>query len=276
MIKILQKLLKEPLVGFLLLGLLLYLYYANVNTNDASIESKEEISVSANELEKIQDEYTKQYKKKMSQEELKLYRENVYRKKVLLEESIRLGLHKNDALVAKRLIEKMAFILLGSVEYKEPSEEELHEYYLKNIEDYSEVEHVTFKHIYFSSAKNNMNELYEMMHLSETPLEDINKLGDSFDGENIYENISYAEVQKKFGKYFASKLFKLKKGVWHKEIHSKYGIHLVYISSKQSSNAYKFDEVEDRVYSDYLAQRRDETIAKAYKNILLNYTMSRD
>ncbi|MDQ7067632.1 MAG: peptidylprolyl isomerase [Sulfurimonas sp.] len=147
----------------------------------------------------------------MSEEEFPLYVNNAYRKKVLLEESIGLGLHKSDAFIVKRLIEKMEFILLGSVEYKEPSEEELHEYYLKNIKEYSQVKSLSFVHVYFSQKLNNMHELYTMSHFTKLAPKDIKNLGDKFEGSQTYRDISEDKLQDIFGKYFASKLFKLKK-----------------------------------------------------------------
>ncbi len=273
MIKILQKLQQEPLVSFLLLGFVLYLYYVSVAQDNENTQTKTEISVTPYEIKNIQNEYTKKYQKDMSEEELSLYVQNSYKNKVLLEESTALDLHKSDALIAKKLIQKMEFILLGSVEYKEPSEKELHKYYGDNIKDYSEVDSLSFVHIYFANTQNNMNELYKMLALSEFNAKNIENLGDAFEGEKYYEAISYKEAQEKFGKYFALKLFKLKKGLWHNATYSKYGVHLIYVTEKFTANPYKFDAVEDRVYEDYLREKRDETITKAYKNILDNYTL---
>jgi len=274
MIKFLQKFIKEPLVIFLLLGFVLYLYYDSITQDAAISDTKTEISVTPYEIQTLEKEYVKKYKKKMSKEALNLYVQNTYRKKVLLEESTRLDLHKNDSVIAKRLVEKMKFILLGSVEYKEPSEKELYKYYLQNIDEYSEVQTLSFKHIYFTSASNNMNELQTMLHFTKHSV-DVKNLGDTFNGSNHYENISYEELEHKFGKYFANKLFKLRKGLWF-TIHSKYGVHLVYVSKKTNTAPYKFDEVEDRVYKDYLKQKRDETVSQAYKNILKNYNLRLD
>ncbi|MDF1879655.1 peptidyl-prolyl cis-trans isomerase [Sulfurimonas sp. SAG-AH-194-C20] len=271
-----QKLLREPLVSFLLLGLVLYLYYTDVKKNDEIVNTKLEINVSSHEVQKLQNEYTKKYQRKMSPEELILYIHNVYRKKVLLEESTVLGLHKSDALISQQLIEKMEFILLGSVEYEEPSEKELQKYYAKNIDDYSALKNLSFSHIYFSSNYNNMDELYKMLSMSQFDESQIENLGDSFVGTKSYDGITYEETYKKFGKYFASKLFRLKKGLWHKALHSKYGVHLIYIKEKITENPYEFDEVEDRVYEDYLRQKRDETVMKAYDDILDNYTLRLD
>ncbi|MDF1877484.1 peptidyl-prolyl cis-trans isomerase [Sulfurimonas sp. SAG-AH-194-L11] len=266
------KLLQEPLVSFLLLGFILYLYYTNVAQDDVSEDTKVEISVTPYEIQTLKKEYTKKYDKKISEEELTLYIQDLYRQKVLLEESIRLNLHKSDTLIVKRLVEKMEFILLGSVEYTEPSETQLYEYYMKNIEDYSELKRVSFVHIYFSDVAK-MNVLYNLARFGSLSPSGVKNFGEPFQGSLSYRNISYQQVQKKFGKYFASKLFKLKKGVWHKGLHSKYGVHLVYITDKISTHPYKFDEVEARVYDDYLAQRTDKIIKKAYKDILQNYNL---
>jgi len=264
MIKILQKIVQEPLVVFLLLGFILYLYYANSTEDDTTIQSKIEIKLSSYEIEVLKRNYG---------QEIELYIQDEQRKKVLLEESIALELYKNDMQIANRLIEKMEFILLGSVEYKEPSEVELFNYYTKHIDDYSKVQSLSFSHIYFSSKVNNMNTLYTLSTYINIDPKRTENMGDVFDGANKYENIKQDEVKEKFGKYFASKLFGLKKDTWHKGLHSKYGQHLVFISKKTNAKPYSFDIVEDRVYSDYLQEQRDKIIKKAYKEILQNYAL---
>ncbi|HIP20631.1 MAG TPA: peptidyl-prolyl cis-trans isomerase [Sulfurimonas sp.] len=264
MIKILQKIVQEPLVVFLLLGFILYLYYANSTEDDTTIQSKIEIKLSSYEIEVLKRNYG---------QEIELYIQDEQRKKVLLEESIALELYKNDMQIANRLIEKMEFILLGSVEYKEPSEVELFNYYTKHIDDYSKVQSLSFSHIYFSSKVNNMNTLYTLSTYINIDPKRTENMGDVFDGANKYENITQDEVKEKFGKYFASKLFGLKKDTWHKGVHSKYGQHLVFISKKTNAKPYSFDIVEDRVYSDYLQEQRDKIIKKAYKEILQNYAL---
>ncbi|MDF1884490.1 hypothetical protein JHD49_11115, partial [Sulfurimonas sp. SAG-AH-194-C21] len=167
----------------------------SVTPDDVSNDTKIEIHVTPYEIQTLKKEYIQKYEKQMSQETLDLYVQNAYRKKVLLEESTRLDLHKNDSIVANRLVSKMEFILLGSVEYKEPSEKELYEYYRANIDEYSAVKSLSFSHIYFSNSINNKNELYTMLNLRKHKTQGIEKLGDTFKGSSTYKNISYTEVE---------------------------------------------------------------------------------
>ena len=273
MIKILKTIFFEPLVHFLLLGSLIYLYYASVSESSSSV-LKEKITISSHEQAQIKKEYKEQYDKEISEVELLAFIQKMYKEKVLLSEAYLLALQKDDALIKEQLLKKMKFILHKSAKYKEPTEEELFEYYKKNIHEYSVVKELSFSNVYFSSNDaEKLKEMYELLILTDVNSSQAAYFGESLKDINYRDNVSYEELKDEFGKYFASKVFTLKSGVWHRAIHSKLGKHLVYVREKKVGSAYPFDEVQDRVYRDFLAQREAEIVKSAYDDILLNYSL---
>ena len=79
----------------------------------------------------------------------------------------------------------------------------------------------------------------------------------------------------KFGNYFALKVFQLTKNKWHMDIPSKRGHHFIYIYDLNVSKPYMFDEVEDRVYQDYLDNRKEQMFNDAYKRFSTQYLLKR-
>jgi parvulin-like peptidyl-prolyl isomerase len=97
--------------------------------------------------------------------------------------------------------------------------------------------------------------------------------GDKFIVPNQMNDVTLEQVELLFGKYFASKLFLLNKGVWHKPLRSKYGSHLVYITDKNVSKSYGFDEVQDRIYIDYMEEELLRRKKESYKKTSSQYIL---
>ncbi len=273
MIKIIKKITYEPLFHFLIIGAILYAYFSFANeSNKPQIP---EIQVSKFEIQNIKREFKKDYNYDINPEQLKAFKAKKIYEKIVLKEAYALGLDKQDAEIENILLKQMNFIMINKSEIIEPSEEELLKYYKKNIVDYSKVETLSFSHVYFSNTKDTkIDETLHLLEVANVRPEKAVYFGNMFKPSNNIVNASYKEVQEQYGKYFTRKLFNLKKDMWHKGIHSKYGLHLVYVSDKKVSDAEEFDEVQDRVYLDYMSEQLRDKFNSSYENLKSQYRIT--
>ncbi|MBU0719742.1 peptidyl-prolyl cis-trans isomerase [bacterium] len=271
MASITKKIAFEPLFHFLLLGLVLYIYY-EMNT-DVQTQQKKSLHISSYETGQLASEYKRGRDEDISPQKMEaLVAKKVY-ETVLLNEAYSLGLDRQDAVISRRLINQMHFLMSSVVE--EPSEEQLRGYYEKNINDYSLVERVSFYHVYFSDPKDEkIEDVFNLLNISEMDLSSAPYLGDKFYGAGYIENSSFEDLEKTFGKYFVLKIFNLKQGAWHRLIHSSHGAHLLYVTDKNVKGAYPFDEVEERVYEDYMNDERKTKQKESYKKIRSQYKLT--
>lgn len=273
MIKIVKKIFAEPLVQFLLLGALLSIYYANVTTK-TTIPQKERIKLSKDDIALMQKSYEAKHHRKMNAIEEKAYIMKAYYDKVLLKEAYALQLEKGDAVIEQRLLKEMHFILLQSTKNVEPMEKEIFAYYKQHLRDYSKLQQISFSNIIFQNSQSDAIErTYEMLQIADVNASNADSFGDTIKGLNSIDNADYKDVEQKFGKYFASKIWHLKGGKWSQPMHSKRGTVIAFIRKKVVGDAYSFDEVEDRVYNDFLEENKTKTVAEEYKNIVQNYTL---
>lgn len=271
MIKIVKKIALEPLFHFLVFGFVLYVFY-NLSS-DEPLKSKKIIEISSHELQQIQSEYKNEFHKEMNKEELEAFKQKKYYEKMLLNEAYSLGLEKQDAFISQRLLKQMEHIMVSSSSVIEPSEEELYQYYEKNKEDYSVINSLSFSQIYFSNPKNEgIETALRALQLAEVSASQASSFGEASPISYQINNIAFNELEEMGGKYFASKLFSLKKGVWHKPVLSKFGAHVLYVREKKVGEAYSFDEVQERVYTDYLEEEQKNRAEKSYKKIRSQYT----
>jgi hypothetical protein len=272
MIKITKQWIKEPLLHFLLLGAIVYVYFITVH-QEVDLDKKQ-IVFSAYEVQKIKDNYKKEYKRELDKETLQILIAQKYYNAILLDKAFSTKIAQNDVLVSKRLLKKMQFIMLDRSKYKEPTQKELYDYYMKNIHDYSQVRTISFSSVFFQNDKDTkIIPSYKLLGIAKVDALNARGFSDRSDLPYHVSNANAQEIQKNYGKYFQGKLFRLKQGSWHKPIQSKKGTRLVYVTDKQIGEPYAFDEVESRVYEDYIAQKAKEQKEKAYEEMAIQYSL---
>lgn len=266
-----KKILMEPIVHFLILGGILYLYY---DVTHKVTPRKTVISISQFDIQKMKQSYKKEFHKAISKEYLDALIAQKYYEKILLNQAQTLKIVQDDAQITAMIIKKMGFILSNTTKVKEPSEDELYQYYKKNITDYSKVDSLSFYQIYFSQQnEHSAKELLKLLSVVDINATTVATFGEKSQFPNSVKNSTYGAVEKEFGKYFTRKLFRLKSKKWHKGIHLQEGVSLVYITQKRVGEALPFDEVQDRVYSDYMSEKREQVKKDAYKKLSIQYEM---
>lgn len=272
MVKIIKKIALEPLLHFLIIGFLFYLYY-NATTAE-QVKGAIVIKISPQEIKELKSAYKQAFSKELDTGELNTLKQKIYYEKMLLNEAYSLGLDREDKEIQKRLLKQMQQIMRKSSSQTEPKEVDLYAYYMKHIEDYSHINTISFTHIYFANVdEEKAQQTLQVLRVTDINVADTAAFGEKFIAPSQIDNLTLEQVQSLFGKYFASRLFLLKKAVWHKPLHSKYGSHLVYITDKNIGKAYGFDEVQDRVYMDYMAEELQKREKEAYKKTSSQYTL---
>jgi hypothetical protein len=133
--------LKEPLVHFLILGLLIYGGYAWLHAGDAPDDART-ITVGAGELAWLQTSFEKRWKRAPTPTELDGLIKEYVRETVLYREALAMGLDQDDTIVRRRLAQKLEFLVQDLVEVKAPTGEELEAYFDQHRADYREAQFV--------------------------------------------------------------------------------------------------------------------------------------
>ncbi|NPA59851.1 MAG: peptidyl-prolyl cis-trans isomerase [Epsilonproteobacteria bacterium] len=250
------------------------MYYAQTQVQ-TNTQKKSVIDISKYEIQQIKSKYKKEWAREISEVELKALITQRYYDKVLLEEAYLLNLQKQDEVISKRLLEKMHFVMLNTEKIIEPTQKQLYEYYKKNIVDYSVVSSISFTHIFFNLNvdKKKLDAVLKLLKTVKVDIQRVDGFGDSFQKSTQVENINFEDAKDLFGNYFAYKLFKLKSGVWNNAIRSKFGNHIIYVKDKNVTTPYTFDEVQGRVYEDFMQEFKDNIEKKAYKRVLSSYEL---
>ena len=264
-----NKIISEPLFHFLIIGALLFTLFGESNISNPN--KKIEIQLTQKEIQDLKDNYQNTYKQKINKTVEKSLINQAYNNQILLYEALLINLDKETD--KKKTIKKMQFIISNTIAVKEPTEEALFSYYKENIQAYSSKKAFSFVHIYFKNlALKNHNDMHKLINILDIKKEDFLYFGDKYKNKKL-QNISKNEMIEVFGKYFTLQVSNLQKNRWSMPILSKYGQHYVYINDYKVSKPYLFEEVQERVYNDYIFQKSTQNTKEVFEKIKSKYRL---
>ena len=272
-----KKLLHEPLVHFLLLGLLVFAGFKFTSRNEVGEPGK--IVVTQAQVESLVNGFSRTWQRPPTTLELEgLIREYI-REEVCTREALALGLDKDDSVIRRRLRQKLEFISDSVASQADPTEEQLQQYLQAHANSFRGERQFTFSQVYLDPQKHgenltrDINQMLAELRLAGSK-PDISKMGDSLLLEQNFEAVPVGEVSKQFGEKFAAKLAELPAGEWSGPIESGYGLHLVIVNDRKDGSVPALADVRETVKRDWVNAQRSETNEKFYQALLRRYTVT--
>jgi len=272
------KLLREPLLHFMFIGVAIYLLYS-VFADPLPEGNDKTIVVSAGEIEWMQTSWQKRWNRPPTAEEFDGLIQQYIKETVLYREALTMGLNQHDQVIRRRLAQKLEFLAKDLVALTPPTEEELQAYFDEHRDRYREPVRYTFTQVFIDPDKRGDATLADAETIKATliaqgdAIEDAGALGDDFMLQNYYPDKDPLEIRKYFGSGFAESLVELSPGLWHGPVLSGYGVHLVYVSNVTAPPAPVFAELRERVTLDWKAERGEELNEKFYASLRDRYTI---
>jgi len=273
-----KRLLREPLLHFMVLGAVLFVGYAYLKP-DTKAESSYEIALTLEELAQLQMLYEAQWRRSPTPEEFYAMVENKVRQEVLYREALAMGLDKNDEIVKRRMAQKMQFIAEDLAAAEEPGTEELRAWYAENSDKFSMPKRLSFRHLYFSpdsrGAQAYDDAVSSLAKLDDQPVDSqlADTLADRFMYQDYYADQTSISLAKEFGPQFAVAVAELTPGSWQGPIESGFGWHLVYVDSLVPGRVPAFEEIERDVKTAWLGVQKEIAWRKAYKEMRAKYAV---
>ncbi len=103
---IIKKLIKEPFIHFILLGVVLF----NISEYLEEKSNRPEIVISQSKIDAIADNYKLQYGQSPNPVQLKILIDNIIKEDVFYHEALKLNLDKEDEIIRRRLVQKFEFL----------------------------------------------------------------------------------------------------------------------------------------------------------------------
>jgi peptidyl-prolyl cis-trans isomerase C len=277
----LQRLLREPLLHFLVAGTALFVLVTLFEHFTGADRNSVRIQVSAQEIQRLREVWIQQWGHAPNSRQLGNLIDDYVRDEILYREALASGLDKDDTIIRRRLVEKMEF-LSQELASAPPSEKSLQEYFDANREKFRAPAQIAFSHIYFSTSKRgpaaqaDASRALAAIGSQRISAAQFSSLGDPFMLQNEYPLQTQQQVKELFGDEFAAKLFQGDPGAWVGPIRSGYGFHLIRISQKVTSRIPELAEVRSQVLTDFKNRRLQTTSDAFYSRLRQHYQVEVD
>jgi len=274
-----KRLLREPLIHFLLLGAMLFIVYHYTQPDRGAAPSSKQIQLTLDDLNQLNLYFQAQWRRPPTPEEFRRLVENKVQEEVLYREALAMGLDKGDTIVKRRMAQKMQFLAEDVAAAREPTTAELKSWFEKNSAKFALPSRVSFRHLYFSPDRRGQrardDAVKALTKLAGQP-EDSKlaaSLADPFMFQDYYRDRAPDYLGKEFGPQFAQAVEKLIPGSWQGPIESGFGWHLVFVDTVIPGRVPAFEEIEPDVKTAWLGEQKAQAWEKAYKDIRAKYTV---
>ncbi len=261
---ILQRFLREPLLHFIAIGGLLFLIYTAVN--DIGQNSPDTIFITPERIDQIATGFKRVWNRMPTAEELDNLIEEEVRSEVYYRDALALGMDKNDAIVRRRLRQKMEFLTDTGIYLKEPSAGELETFFAANEQTYRSEPRLAFEQIYLGESPPADTVSQTMKKLLSKPAIDPSTLGQRTLLPAQLKLSPPAAIDSDFGNGFYRRIAELAPGEWVGPVTSVYGIHLIRTLDGRPARLPPLEEVRDAVLQDWKSakanQNREQDYAK--------------
>jgi len=270
-----RRLLREPLIHFLLAGALAFAVYEFLNPAAGRTDAANQIVLTKDDVRQLVVAWLAQGRTPPTPEQMSGLIEQKVRQEVLWREAVALGLDRDDEIIERRLAQKMDFLAADVAALQDPSDAELEAWFAQNSDRFALPPRVSFRHLYFASdrpgAQDRAAAILNKISGKPAQAPEVATGADPFMFQDYYAERTPEQVTKEFGPEFTKSLFALDPGAWRGPVQSGYGWHLVFVTGKEPGRTPAFQEVEPDVKSAWLDEKQQEIKRAAYEAMLSRY-----
>ena len=266
----LKKFISEPLVHFLVIAVLLFALFEQLNDSDNDINT---IKVSQGRVEQIKHNFITRWNREPLVKELANATRHYAINEMYLREARALNMDVGDKVIDRRLRQKVEFLIEDLVTTKEPSDSELTAFYQQNIHRYQSLPILTFTQVHLSidrskaELKQKISEQQALISAGNQPIGELKLLPYQLADKNS------AQIDRIFGASFNEQIAKAPLSSWSGPIESAHGVHFVLIQQKTEPTNKAFESVKATVLVDWQYQNLQLAKASFEEQLLQNYSI---
>jgi hypothetical protein len=262
-----QTLLRQPLLHFVALGVLLFIFYSLGDNGEEELDDSV-VTVDRAALltflqfraETFNEAYFSEQLDSINAEQRQRLIDEYFREEALYREALAMGMDKGDYNIKQRMVEKLVFLLQGNIaNIPAPTDEELASYYADNVDIYRRQASYSFTHVFVEDEEHSAagRERAEAL-LTELLDNDVDFFGASEYGDMFPYLKNYVRRSRDFIRFNFEEEFTdwldstvVQDGLWQGPVESPLGFHLVMFTNRFPAEVPALDDIRDRVLEDY-------------------------
>jgi hypothetical protein len=273
----LYRIFREPLVGFLLAGGLLFLVVQWQGDSGGSGSNR--IVITPGLIDHLASGFAGTWQRPPSEIELKGLIDDYVKEEIATREALAMGLDRDDTIIRRRLRQKLEFLLAEDTGSAPATDAELSAWLQRHPDSFRSEPRVAFRQVYLrpdrhgASMRADAEKLLAKLRAA-GPDAAIEKLGDAsmLPAEQSLEPVR--EVARTFGEEFARDVMAAEPGQWFGPIESPYGLHVVLVRERAAGAAPVLSEVRPAIEREVQSERRNAQVQALYDRWLAKYVVT--
>jgi hypothetical protein len=273
----LRRLLREPLVHFLLLGGLLFAFFEWKGGGGGPGSTR--ITITPGLVQHLASGFAKTWQRPPTEAELKGLIDEQIKEEIATREAVAMGLDRDDAIIRRRLRQKLEFLVEDAVDQAAPTDAELQAWLDRHADAVRPETRVALRQVFVSAerrgtaaADEEARRLLARLRAA-GPGASIESLGDASLLPADLPLNPLSDVERAFGADFARQVEAIEPGRWSGPVPSPYGLHLVLVTERRVPPPPTLADVRPLVEREFLAERRKEQLQTLYERLLKKYTV---
>jgi hypothetical protein len=262
---------REPLFHFAALGAALFVAYAALAPAEPA--APRHIVVTSARVEQLAAAFGQIWQRPPTEAELADQIDEFVREEVFYREALAMGLDRDDAIVRRRMRQKLAYLAEDLSGAADPSDDELRRTLAAHPERYRREPRLALHQIAVrrdgaDAAQRARSLLARLRAGDDTVRGDPTLLPDALP---LSSRSAIAAV---FGDDFAGRVFGLAPGSWSGPIESGVALHLVRVDAREEARDASLDEVRSAVRRDWIEAHRKEADDAFYRKLRARYDVT--
>jgi hypothetical protein len=257
--QVIRRLLREPLLHFLLIGAALFLLYGALNRGRS--DAPREIVISEARVEALAENFATVWMRPPTAVELKGLIDDYVAEEIYYREAIAMGLDQDDTVIRRRLRQKMDFISEGIADSVEPTDAQLQAYLESNAGKFASPAELTFRQVYLSAerrgdqVRTDAEKVLAELQAGAGEV-DPTEAGDPTLLPAAMVSASPQAIANAFGQEFARQIDEAPVGQWAGPIESTFGLHIVRVDERVAGKAPTLAEIRPIVLREWQSDER--------------------
>lgn len=270
-----NRFLREPLVHFLLLGALLFVYF---EWKGAAGPTSTRISVTPGLVQHLASGFARTWQRPPDERELKGLVDDYVKEEIAAREAMAMALDRDDTIIRRRLRQKLEFLIEDAVGMAAPTDEELQRWMNEHADAFRQEGRTALRQVYIDSdrrgqpARDHARQILARLRAA-GPAADLDEFGDPTLLPRELPLGPASRVAREFGSDFADRVASIPAGEWSGPVESVYGLHLVLIPEREPASQPALEDVRPTVEREFLAERKREQLQAFYDGLLEKYTV---
>lgn len=268
---------REPLVHFMAIGLALFLAYGLIKGPDEG-STGGAIAISQGRVNQIAESFLLLSGRMPSRGELETLVDDFISEEVAYREAVAMGLDADDTIVRRRMRQKLEFLIEDGAASSEPTDADLQQWLDANADLYRMPERRAIRQVMAGadrrgeSAKADAEKFLARLNAKADPA----GMGDSSMLPAAMPLTTQAGISSLFGDEFAAAVFSHKGESWFGPVASAFGHHAVLLMEIEPGRASALSEIRDKVRADWIEARRNAGRDEFHARMRKRYDISID